>query len=29
MMLERIGGRVEIGDAPHGGARFTLTLPRR
>ena len=29
MILERVGGRVEIGDAPRGGARFLLTLPRR
>jgi signal transduction histidine kinase len=29
MTMERIGGRVEAGDAPGGGARFTLTLPRR
>ena len=29
MILERTGGRIEIGDAPRGGARFTVTLPRR
>jgi signal transduction histidine kinase len=29
MILERIGGCIDIGDAPLGGARFRLTLPRR
>jgi len=29
MILERVGGRVEIGDAPRGGTRCMLTLPRR
>ena len=29
MIVERVGGRIEAGDAPGGGARFTLTLPRR
>jgi signal transduction histidine kinase len=29
MLLERIGGRVEVTDAPCGGARFTITVPRR
>jgi signal transduction histidine kinase len=28
MILERAGGRVEAGDAPSGGARFTVVLPR-
>ena len=29
LMLERAGGRVEIDDAPLGGARFALAIPRR
>lgn len=29
MILERVGGRVEAGDAPGGGARFSVTIPRR
>jgi signal transduction histidine kinase len=29
MILERVGGRVEVGDAPLGGARFAITVPRR
>ena len=29
LILERVGGRVEAGDAPGGGARFTVTIPRR
>jgi signal transduction histidine kinase len=28
LMLERIGGRVEVGDSPLGGARFAVTIPR-
>jgi signal transduction histidine kinase len=28
LMIERVGGRVELDDAPLGGARFTITLPR-
>jgi signal transduction histidine kinase len=28
LLLERAGGRVEIGDAALGGARFAITLPR-
>ncbi len=28
MILERAGGRVEIGDSALGGARFTVTIPR-
>ena len=29
LMLERVGGRVEVGTAPGGGARFAVTIPRR
>ncbi len=29
MILERVGGRVDVGDAPLGGARFSLVIPRR
>lgn len=29
LILQRVGGHIEIGDAPLGGARFTITLPRR
>jgi signal transduction histidine kinase len=29
IILERAGGRVEIRDAPRGGARFAVTIPRR
>lgn len=29
LMLERVGGRVEVVDAPLGGARFALSIPRR
>ena len=29
MILERVGGRVDVGDAPLGGARFSVTVPRR
>jgi signal transduction histidine kinase len=29
LILERVGGQVEAGDAPGGGARFTVTIPRR
>lgn len=28
MLLERAGGRVEVGESPLGGARFTVTVPR-
>jgi signal transduction histidine kinase len=28
MILERAGGRVEVVDAPCGGARFSVTIPR-
>lgn len=28
MILERAGGSIEAGEAPGGGARFTLALPR-
>jgi len=28
LMVERAGGRVSVGEASLGGARFTLTLPR-
>jgi signal transduction histidine kinase len=27
MIAERHGGRIELGDAPGGGAAFTLRLP--
>ncbi|MDP9105862.1 MAG: HAMP domain-containing histidine kinase [Candidatus Eremiobacteraeota bacterium] len=27
LMLERVGGRVELRDSPLGGARFTITVP--
>lgn len=27
-IVERHGGRIEVGDAPGGGARFTVSLPR-
>jgi two-component system phosphate regulon sensor histidine kinase PhoR len=29
MILERVGGRVEVSDAPLGGARFAVAVPRR
>jgi signal transduction histidine kinase len=29
LMLERVGGRVDIGDSPLGGARFRICLPRQ
>lgn len=28
LMLERVGGRVDLAESPLGGARFTLTVPR-
>jgi signal transduction histidine kinase len=27
-MVERAGGRVDLGASPLGGARFEVTLPR-
>lgn len=29
MMLERVGGRIDVTDAPGGGARFIASIPRR
>jgi signal transduction histidine kinase len=29
MILERVGGRVDVCSSPLGGARFTVTVPRR
>ena len=29
MILERAGGRVDVGESPLGGVRFTVTIPRR
>ena len=29
MILERVGGRVDVEGAPSGGARFVVTVPRR
>ncbi len=28
LILERAGGRVDLGDSPLGGARFSITVPR-
>jgi signal transduction histidine kinase len=29
MILERVGGRVDVGTSALGGARFLVTVPRR
>jgi signal transduction histidine kinase len=29
MLLERVGGRVEVAESPLGGARFSVSVPRR
>ena len=29
LILERAGGRVDVGDSPLGGVRFAVTIPRR